>query len=111
MHRRIDRDRLPDRRVVVELDFQGSDAIHVWLVLDRGEPSVCVTHPGFDSDVIVVSEPVDLMRVFSGIVTLAQAVDAGSVDVLGPPSLTRQLNAWFTWSPFHAAVQARVADG
>jgi DNA-binding HxlR family transcriptional regulator len=111
MHRRIDRDCLPDRRVVVELDYQGPDAVHIWLVLDRGEPSVCVTHPGFESDVIVVSEPVELMRVFSGIVTLAQAVDAGSVEVLGPPSLTRQLDAWFTWSPFRAAVQARVAAG
>ena len=51
MHRRVDVDRLPDRRVVIEFDYRGADAMVIWLVLDRGEPSVCMKHPGFDSDI------------------------------------------------------------
>ena len=64
---------LPDRRVVIEFDYQGADAMVIWLVLDRGEPSVCTKHPGFDSDVVVTTDPVAFMRVFSGIDTLADA--------------------------------------
>lgn len=110
MHRRIDTERLPDRRVVVEFDYQGGDAIHIWLVLDRGEPSVCFKHPGFESDLIVVTTSVAMMRVFSGIVSLRQAVDDRSVDIQGPPSLVRGFGRWFLWSPFSDAVKARVAD-
>lgn len=27
----------------------------IWFVLDRGEPSVCMQHPGTDSDVVVTT--------------------------------------------------------
>jgi DNA-binding HxlR family transcriptional regulator len=111
MHRRVDLDRLPDRRVVVEFDYQGPQATHIWLILDRGEPSVCQKHPGFDSDLVVVTDPVAFMRVFAGIVTLARAIDDGSVDILGPPALVRSFGTWFLWSPFKPAVQERVAAG
>jgi DNA-binding HxlR family transcriptional regulator len=111
MHRRVDHERLPDRRVVIEFDYRGPNATVIWLVLDRGNPSVCVKHPGFDSDVVVRTDAVSLMRVFSGIVSLRDAIDQGSVEVVGPPSLTRSFGRWFLWSPFAPAVRARVAHG
>lgn len=109
MHRRVDRDRLPDRRVVIEFDYRGPNATLIWLVLDRGEPSVCVKHPGFDSDVVVITDAVSMMRVFSGIITLGSSLADGSVSVQGPPSLTRGFGRWFLWSPFVPAVHARLA--
>lgn len=105
MHRRVERDALPDRRVTIEFDYRGAERTHIWLVLDRGEPSVCMRHPGFDTDVLVTTEPVALMRVFAGITSLGAAMSAGDVDIVGPPALTKRFGSWFTWSPFAPAVR------
>jgi DNA-binding HxlR family transcriptional regulator len=111
MHRRVDTSRVPDRRVVIEFDYRGVNATVIWLVLDRGEPSVCIKHPGFDSDIVVTTDAVSFMRVFTGIDTLAAARRDGTVVIEGPPALTRAFGNWFQWSPFAAAVRAQVASG
>jgi DNA-binding HxlR family transcriptional regulator len=108
MHRRIATDRLPDRRVVVEFDYRGDDAMIIWIVLDRGEASVCMKPPGFDTDVLVVTDAVAMMRVFSGIETLAEAREAGTIVVEAVPALRNAFGDWFLGSPFSAAVRARV---
>jgi DNA-binding HxlR family transcriptional regulator len=56
IHQRIDRERLPDRRTVVEFDFTGPRGRRVWLVLEPREISVCVTPPRFDADLVVRGE-------------------------------------------------------
>ena len=105
MHRRVERDQLPEGRVTIEFDYRGIEPKRIWMVLDRGEPSVCFKHPGFEPDVIVTTEPVSLMRVFSGIVLFKDAVADGSVRLAGTPSLTRRFGSWFAWSPFAPAVR------
>ncbi|MDV3207006.1 MAG: helix-turn-helix transcriptional regulator [Rhodococcus ruber] len=105
MHRRVDRDRVPPQRVVIEFDYTGPAPIRLWIVLDRGEPSVCRKHPGFDVDVYVTAEPVALMRVFAGTRTLIEALDDGSVRLHGPAALVRGFGVWFLWSPVPAAVR------
>ena len=87
MHRRVDR--LPDRRVVIEFNYRGVNKTIIWLILDRGEPSVCVKHPGFDSDIVVTTDAAAFMRVFSGFDTLADARRQGTVVLDGPRTLTR----------------------
>ena len=109
MHRRITSDHLPDRRVVIEFDYLGTNAAVIWLVLDRGEPSVCTTPPGFDTDVVVTTDAASFMRVFSGLDDLAAARRRGAVTIAGPPALTRSFGSWFLWSPFAPAVRDRVA--
>jgi DNA-binding HxlR family transcriptional regulator len=108
MHRRVEPTALPDQRVTIEFDYRKADPSRIWMVLDRGEPSVCFKHPGFEPDVVVTAEPVDLMRVFSGSTTLSAAVAEGSVGLAGLPTLTRRFGSWFTWSPFAPAVRERV---
>ena len=100
MHRRVATDRLPGRRVVLEFDYHGPRATRIWLVLDRGEPSVCVKPPGFDSDVVVPTDAVTMIRVFSGITSLDAEVVTGAVQIDGPPALARGFGKWFLWSPF-----------
>lgn len=109
MHRRVDTSRLPDRRVVIEFDYRGVNATVIWLVLDRGDPSVCVKHPGFDSDIVVTTDAASFMRVFSGIDSLADARRDGRVVLEGPSTLTRAFGRWFLWSPFAPAVQQVLA--
>lgn len=108
MSRRVNRDELPGQRVNIEFDYRGDDPTRIWLILDRQEASVCTEHPGFTSDVVVTTEPVDLMRVFSGIITLTQATANGTVTLAGPPRLLRALPTWFLWSPFAPAVRERI---
>lgn len=108
MSRRVDFEKLPRQRVTVEFEYRGDDPTRIWLILDRLEASVCTDHPGFDSDVVVTTEPVDLMRVFSGIVSMSQAAAEGTVAMTGPPRLTRALPTWFLWSPFAPAVRERI---
>ena len=109
MHRRIDPAQLPDRRVVIEFDYRGADATTIWLILDRGEPSVCVKPPGFDTDLLVTTDAVALMRVFSGITTLTDAIADESIQLTGVPALTRGFGSWFLWSPFLPAVRELLA--
>jgi DNA-binding HxlR family transcriptional regulator len=120
LHKRIDAARLPDKRVVIEfryapgaVDGLGGPAPAtgrrtLWMVLDAREQNVCLKHPGFDSDVLVSTDAVSFMRVFSGLVTLGQALRDQSVVIDGPPVLTRAFPTWFLWSPFHGAVRERV---
>ena len=108
MHLRMDEERLPDRRVVIEFAYQ-VPRIQIWIVLDRGDVSVCAQHPGFDSDLVVRTDAVSMARVFNGLTTLGQAVDEGTVELLGPPALVRGFGRWFLWSPFRPAVQAELA--
>jgi DNA-binding HxlR family transcriptional regulator len=108
MHLRMDEDRLPERRVVIEFAYQ-VPRIQIWIVADRGDVSVCAEHPGFDSDLVVRTDAVSMARVFNGLITLRQAVDDGSLELLGPPALVRGFGRWFLWSPFRPAVRAALA--
>jgi DNA-binding HxlR family transcriptional regulator len=109
IHQRIDRERLPDRRTVVEFDFTGPKARRVWLLLEPREISVCVTPPGFDSDLIVRADLAFFYRVWFGAVEYDAAIRCGAVVVEGLPALAKQLPRWFLWSPMARFVRERPA--
>ena len=70
------------------------------MVLDRGEASVCIQHPGFDSDLVVTSTTPALAEVFAGLDTWAHALASDAIRIDGPPSLAKRLPRWFLGSPF-----------
>jgi DNA-binding HxlR family transcriptional regulator len=109
IHQRVDRELLPEHRIVVEFDFSGPGARRVWLVLDRRDVSVCVTPPGFDSDLVVHTDLALFYRVWIRQIDYDDAIRCRSVVVDGPPALARQLPRWFMWSPMARVVieQAR----
>jgi DNA-binding HxlR family transcriptional regulator len=109
MHRRVDVARLPSGRVVLEFRFQGPPTTVLWLVLDRGNPSVCMKHPGFESDLLIVTDAVTLTRIFSGITSVDDAVAAGTMQLEGAAALRRGFEHWFLWSPFAPLVRERIA--
>ncbi len=108
MHRRVDVAQLPAGRAVLEFRFRGDPPTVLWLVLDRGEPSLCMKHPGFETDLLVLTDAVTMTRVFSGIVTVDQAVADGSLVLEGTPALRRGFQRWFLWSPFAPLVRKRL---
>jgi DNA-binding HxlR family transcriptional regulator len=109
MHRRLCEEALPPGRVVIQFDHTAPARQAIWLVLDRGEASVCVQHPGFDADLVVTTTTPALAEVFQGYDTWARAVSTGAVRVDGPPALVKALPRWFQWSPFADATRARAA--
>jgi DNA-binding HxlR family transcriptional regulator len=100
MHRRIDEEQLPPQRVVIEFLHTAPTRTAIWIVLDRGEASVCVQHPGFDSDLLVTTTTADLAEVFAGLDTWANKVANESIRIDGPVPLVKALPRWFLWSPF-----------
>lgn len=109
MSRHVAADRLPARRVVVDLDLHGPRPRRLWLVLEHGsEPSVCLTDPCLDEDayVYVQAATSELYRVYMGRTDLPTAIERGEVQLSGAPSLVRRFRTWFTWSAYAPAVRA-----
>jgi DNA-binding HxlR family transcriptional regulator len=109
-HRRVDVARVPPARVVVQFDHTKPVKQTLWLVLDRGDASMCLQHPGFDSDVIVTTTTPDLADVFSGHVSWRDAVSNGTMAVAGSPKLLRAMPTWFLLSPFVDETRAKTAS-
>ena len=108
MHRRVDPSRFPPRRTVVEFRHTAPDPQTIWMVLDRGEASVCLQHPGFESDVVATAATPVFADVFQGYQRWSEAVDAGRIEITGPPRLTSALPTWFRWSPWASVVRERA---
>jgi len=110
MRRRINVERLPDGRTVVQFDFRGARTGSYWLILEPGEVSVCLHDPGFEVDVLVSTDAAAFHRVWLGWTSLIDALNNGSIQLEGKPSLTRAFGSWFAWSPFAETVRTgRVA--
>jgi hypothetical protein len=73
--------------------------------------SVCMQHPGHESDVVVTTPTPELAMVFNGVESWHRAVAAGTIAVAGLPRLVRALPTWFAWSPFADATRERLAMG
>jgi DNA-binding HxlR family transcriptional regulator len=100
MHRRVSVSDLPPGRVIVEFEHTAPVPVRIWLVLDRGEPSVCQHHPGADPDLVVRMTTPTLAQVFSGSLRWSAALASGAVEISGPPALAKKLPTWFLWSPW-----------
>lgn len=105
MARLMDREQLPQERTVVQFDLR-DPAKRYWMVLERGDVSVCLQHPGFDVDLDVAVETATLFRVYSGRARLGDAMRAGKLTLGGPETLQRAFARWFTWSPFASAARS-----
>lgn len=99
MRRRVQRERLPHRRVVAQFDFHGQRTGTYWLVMQPAEVSVCLQHPGFGVDLLVTADIAACYRVLFRRLTLADALHAGLIELDGPTSLVRGFPTWWEWFP------------
>jgi DNA-binding HxlR family transcriptional regulator len=104
--RLLDPERLPPRRVVVRFDLRDRPKERFWLVVDRPDAELCVTPPGFDEDLIVVTDSRTLTQVHTGRLPLGEAIRAGTWQAQGPPELARALMTWGGLSPFAGVAPA-----
>jgi DNA-binding HxlR family transcriptional regulator len=100
IHRRICVARLPDHRVVAQVDLTGAYDRHYWLLLERPSPSICWHDPGFDVDLVVTADTATLHRVWMGQHDLAKALRDGLIVLDGPSGLCRAFPDWLAFSLF-----------
>ena len=108
----INKERLPQHLVVVEFSFRGAGehADRYWLLLDKQDPSICLQHPGFDTNVLVRAELAALFEVWLGRVTFAEAIGDARIELDATPALARAFPRWFALSPTAGAVRAAAAS-
>jgi DNA-binding HxlR family transcriptional regulator len=95
MRRRVDRDALPPRPIVVRLEATDlRRGGRRFLLLKRSEVSLCTHNPGFPEELVVRADRRTLVAWWRGDLTLAAARRAGLV-VLGPRALVARFPAWF----------------
>lgn len=107
---RINRDLLPPHRTVVQFDFRGAKRQTLWLVLEPSEVSLCLTHPGFDVDLLVTADTASFYRVWFGWIPFGQTLDEGTIQLDGVPALVRVFPSWLMLSHFAPTVRATVEE-
>jgi DNA-binding HxlR family transcriptional regulator len=111
IHRRLNSERLPERRTVVQIDLSGAHEKSYWLVLERPAASICWTDPGFEVDLLVQADSVALHRVWVGQLDLALALREGLIALDGPPDLRRDFPKWLKLSMFVERERAKRGVG
>ena len=105
MHTRLDTSDLPGQRHVFHIQFT-DDPRQFWIVIESGDPSVCLTDPGFEVDVVITSDVGSLFQVWLGGLPLKEATRSGRVRFSGPAALTRRMPRVFQLSPLAPVVAA-----
>lgn len=100
--RHVNREAVPDERVVAEFRFSDPDEV-IWLLLEREDVSVCPEDPGLPIDLVVEARTPDLYRVYIGRTTLEAERAEGRIEVRGRPSMVSAFSKWMTWSSFTEA--------
>lgn len=111
VHRNVAEESVPPGRTVVQFVFPDVPAAKArwWLVLTPGDTDVCDDDPGHDVDVTVTGSLQALTRWWRGDLAWSAALRDGTVEVVGPSRLSRELPGWFRLSPF--ASVPRAAEG
>ncbi len=84
----------------------GKHADRYWLLLDKADPSICLQHPGFETNVLVRAELAALYEIWLGRITFAEAMRDARVELDAIPAFVRAFPRWFALSPTAGAVQA-----
>ena len=84
------RDRLPDQRVVIRLDFTGFRRHErYWLLLEHGEAEICKTYPGLDEDLYITADAEAFVKWHAGQLSWAEATRDSRIQLDGPSWLVR----------------------
>lgn len=109
VRRRIARELLPDRRVLVCFRFSGVPASYrgprvFWLMLERTQVDLCIEDPGFDVDLQVEADLAAMAGVWLGDTSFEAVLHSNAVRLVGPRALAKAFPSWLMLSHF-ATVQ------
>lgn len=103
MRRRIEREALPETRVVVRFEFTGVPRMYAarklwWVVLERSDVDVCFQDPGYDVDLTVHADLETMIAVWMGHMSFTEAARRGLMKVEGPRPLVKEFPGWLKLS-------------
>ncbi|RDC67466.1 transcriptional regulator [Rhodovulum sp. 12E13] len=110
MRRNLDTDPVPDRRTVIEVVYPELPPAQRrwWLIVDPDRSvDLCNVDPGFDVDLYIHTDLRTMTRIWMGLTTVARAVEADSLSMVGDRTLAGSMQTWLGLSPF--AVQEKLA--
>jgi DNA-binding HxlR family transcriptional regulator len=110
MRRRVALHHFSSRRVIIQFDFRGTPQRSYWLLIDRGDVSVCLKHPRFAVDVILSADIKIFYQIWLGRVSLMEAMRGNQIGLDGNRADIRAFHTWFTWSPMAPTVSAALAE-
>ncbi|HEX5476356.1 MAG TPA: winged helix-turn-helix transcriptional regulator, partial [Burkholderiales bacterium] len=105
IHRRIDTNALPERRVIVQFDLHGlprgaRGMQRWWLVLHRPEVDLCLKDPGGEADLWLAADLHALTRVWVGELSLKDALRRQLIVLCGPSPLVKAFPGWLMLGVF-----------
>jgi hypothetical protein len=109
MHRNVNIDLLPPKKVVVQLTFRGAAKGDFWLVLERPEPSACMHNPGFDVDLFIFADTIAIHKVWMGMASFADCIEEGQIELDGLTAHVDAFSSWFKLSDFAGIKSAVIA--
>lgn len=102
MRRRVDPTAFGPQRVVVQFEFsdQPEERRRWWLVNEGGSVDLCLTDPGFEVNLYVVTDLRTMADIWVGVPGLSAAIDAHRLELEGARYLRRAFSRWLLLSPF-----------
>jgi DNA-binding HxlR family transcriptional regulator len=101
VHRHIKTELLPQRRIVIQVEFTDIRKMkRWWMVVEGKQVDLCLEDPGHEVDVSVSTDLLSLTQVYMGDVPLDRARSSGKIKVSGPAELVRNMPHWFARSKF-----------
>jgi len=114
VRRRIARELLPERQVVVCFRFSGVPASYrgarvFWAVLERTQVELCIDDPGFEVDLCVEADLAAMAAVWLGDISFESAQRAGTIRLVGPRALAKAFPSWLMLSHFAEVLRPDAA--
>lgn len=106
----IDVERIPAETTVVRFELRDRPADGYWLILRRPQPELCTRPSGYAEDLVCRTDAVTLIDLHLKRLTYPAAIRSRRIELLGPPTLTRQFRTWFRTSPFAAFIPAEPSS-
>lgn len=96
IQRRIDTSVLPDGETVVSIQFTDLRKYRAWWLVCRDrEVDLCYEDPGKDVHCFVAGTSSNLVKVWTGEITVPQALRSGCLQLTGDRHLCRSFPKWF----------------
>ncbi|MEM9357123.1 MAG: helix-turn-helix domain-containing protein [Pseudomonadota bacterium] len=100
MHTRLNTDAMPKGRTVIEFEFVGIDKgfSRFWLVHNDGVVDMCMRHPGYETDIKVMSDIRRFVEAWRGFRCLKTEIANGHIRLEGMQKHRRALPKWLALS-------------
>lgn len=107
VRRRVRPEEMPIERAVIEFHIRGVSSARRrwWLLIGEGEPDLCLTWPGHDTDLTVTAGIRALVDVWMGARDVREAIRSGDLTLEGSRALAKSFPEWFGLSSLAAAAR------